>query len=187
MNPHLCSHTQIGDSDKATPLNTHMHSAQPFSRKLCCRCMSCDWLPSPRRDKHVLPKCMRLQTQAFVCLLWLLSFFQRNSRRGNVAVCWLAVGINCKEFLFRCIRFTCVERLFLWLKFQEYEEFNQAHGFASSTFPICSSLSSYGNKKVYMHCLVNIELVWWCFHQIWYLKWEMFSFALASVFPPIGA
>lgn len=32
MNPHLYSHTLISNSDKAPPPNTHMHSAQPFSR-----------------------------------------------------------------------------------------------------------------------------------------------------------
>lgn len=42
MNPHLYSHTLIGNGDKAPPPNTHMHSAQPFSRNLCCHHMSRD-------------------------------------------------------------------------------------------------------------------------------------------------
>lgn len=47
-------------------------------------------------------------------------------------------------------------------------------------------------KNLKFHFSVNIELVAQapedlrCFHKIWYLKWEKFSFALASVSRPIG-
>lgn len=183
MNPHLYSHTLISNSDKAPPPNTHMHSAQPFSR---------DWLPSPQRDRHVPPK------NACICkrgrLSVVYSVFVNKIPEAIVAVRWLALVDTAKEVLFRCICFTHVSKLFLWPKFQEYEEFHHCHGCASSTFPNCFSLSSYANlpPPPRLHFSVNIKLVpraledLRCFHPICYIKWQIFAFALRAVSQPIG-
>lgn len=113
------------------------------------------------------------------------SVFVDKIPEARVAVHWLALVINSKELLFRCISFT-PKSLFLWLKFQEYEEFRQLHGFASGTFPKFYSEFWCKNKqrkknKLKLHFSVKAERVSQalenlrCFYQICFPKLEMFS------------
>lgn len=178
MNPHLYSHTLISTSDKAPPPNTHMLSAQPFSH---------DWLPSPRQDRHVPPKHACIYKRG--CLSVVYSVFVNKIPEAIVAVRWLT---PLKKSCLRALASHMLVDYFYDLNSKNMRSSIIVMGVLPASKLFFSERLCKPAPPPRLHFSVNIELVpraledLRCFYPIWYIKWQIFAFALPAVSQPIG-